>query len=206
MAYFAAGAFRGDYFGPWRYARLDAGLDRGEGTLLDSLRSLGADYLLLRDDSTSSSCSGEWLTRRFVVPVYRSRAVVLFRVSGVPLVSSLGPELIPPSEIPGKVSPPVAARFSVEEGKLYLCTCAGSAPAAFAVASLEISWFDAGGAVVRKDEAPGVFLPLASVLRLLATSPPRATAASVEVSPQGDDVPSVTALSVRTLGFVPAAH
>jgi hypothetical protein len=204
MAYFAAGEFRGDHFGPWRYTRLDGGLGRTEGTLIDTLRSLGTDYLLLRDDRTASSCSEEWLTRRFVVPVYRSPAVVLFRVSGVPLVPWYGPDLVPQPE---KVETSAASRpahFAVEEGKLYCCSCSGSAPSAFAVASLVISWFDARGAVIRKDEAPGVFLPGPSVLRLLATSPPRAIAASVEVSSQGEVSPAVTGVSVRELGFVPA--
>jgi hypothetical protein len=204
MAYFASGGFRGDYFGPWRYARLDGALGGTEETLLDTLRALGADYLLQRDDSTASSCREEWLTRRFVVPVYRSPAVVLFRVSGVPLVPSYGPDLIPPAENAGSAASLRSARFTVEEGKLYICTCTGSAPSAFAVASLEISWFDSRGAVIRKDEAPGVFLPRLSVLRLLATSPPRTVAVSVEVSPQGDAPPSVSGLSLRELGFVPA--
>jgi MFS family permease len=41
MAYFANGAFRGDFFGPWRYSRIEGALEAGEDTLLATLHDHG---------------------------------------------------------------------------------------------------------------------------------------------------------------------
>jgi hypothetical protein len=204
MAYFSRGKFRGDFFGPWRYSRFEAGMGVGEQALLDTLNAMGATYLLLRDDSSASGCSEEWLTRRFVVPLYRSPAVALFRVSSAPLRASYGPDLVSPADTAGFGNPGEhEVRFPVTEGTLYYCACTGSSRQAYANAALVISWRDDGGAQIRSDESPGIFLPESSVLRLMSTAPPHASTARLSLSRPGESAPSVARVSACEIRFVP---
>jgi hypothetical protein len=204
MAYFASGEFRGDFFGPWRYSRIEGALDAREDTLLTALRELGANYLLIRDDSSGSGCKEEWLTRRFVVPYYRSRGVALFRVSSAPLSPAYGPDILSPDDTTGGESFAHAGiRFAVTEGRMYCLMCTGSAPTDFANAVLQLTWLDERGAHIRTDEASGVFLPKTTVLRLISTSPPHASGASVALDPLGGRAPAISHVSVRELRFLP---
>ena len=205
MAYFTDGGFRGDFFGPWRYSLIEGSLNGPEDSLRAVLRRLGANYLLIRDDSAQCGCSDEWLSRRFVVPWYRTTGVALFRVSSIPTAPSYGPELAP--GIPNAATDDSArgdVRFAAKEGKMYLCTCAGTADSAYANAALEISWLDANGKQIRTDQAPGVFLKKSSVLKLLSTSPPRTAAATLSASTLGRATLKISRMSAREIGFVTA--
>jgi hypothetical protein len=205
MAYFANGKFRGDFFGPWRYSRIEGSLESREDTLLATLRDLGADYLLVRDDGPESGCREEWLTRRFVVPYYRSPAVALFRVSPAPLSPAYGPDLVSAGGAPGEEAfTDAGIRLDVTEGRMYLLVCTGSAHAEFANAVLKVTWLDERGARIRQDEASGVFLAKATVIRLIATSPAHTAAASVALEPLGGRVPAITHLSAREIRFIPS--
>jgi hypothetical protein len=204
MAYFAGGKFRGDFFGPWRYSRIEGALGAREDTLLTTLHDLGADYLLIRDDSSGSGCREEWLTRRFVVPYYRSPAVALFRVSSAPLSPAYGPDLVAADDSAGKEDFAQAGiRFAVTEGRMYLLMCTGSAHPEFANAVLQLTWLDERGTHIRTDEASGVFLAKTTVLRLISTSPAHASAASVALAPLGGTAPAITQVSVREVRFSP---
>ena len=204
MAYFTEGAFRGDFFGPWRYSAIEPALEAREDTLLNSLHELGADYLLIRDDSSGSACREGWLTRRFVVPCYRSPAVALFRVSSAPLSPAYGADLIAADDPAGKESFTLAGiRFPVTEGRMYLLTCTGSAHPGFSNSVLQLTWLDERGKQIRTDEASGVFLAAATVLRLISTSPPRASAASAALAPVGGSAPAITHVSAREIRFIP---
>ncbi len=205
MAYFTDGGFRGDFFGPWRYSLIEGVLGGPEDSLRAALRTLGADYLLIRDDSAGCVCSEEWLSRRFVVPWYRSTGVALFRVSSVPIAPSYGPELIPAvQKARTDDTVHVDVRFAAKEGRMYLCTCTGSADSAYANAALEISWLDVNGKQIRTDQAPGVFLKKSSVLKLLSTSPSRAMTATLTISILGGAALNVSRMSAREIGFVNA--
>jgi hypothetical protein len=202
MAYFADGEFRGDFFGPWRYSRFEGALGAGEDTLLATLHGLGANYLLLREDSSGSGCREEWLTRRFVVPCYRSPAVALFRVSPAPLSRAYGPDLVSPEDTAGNRSfAPAGIQVDVTEGRMYLFTFTGSAHPDFANAVLQLTWLDERGMHIRTDEASGVFLARTTVLRLISTSPAHASAASVTLDPLGGRTPAITRVSVREVRF-----
>ena len=205
MAYFTNGAFRGDNFGPWRYSRIEGAIEAREDTLLTALHDLGAGYLLITDDIPGSGCREEWLTRRFVVPYYRSPGVALFRVSSAPLAAAYGPELVSPDDTRGKVSFSHAGiRVDVTEGRMYLLTCTGSAHPDFANAVLQMTWLDERGTRIRTDEASGVFLASTTVLRLISTSPARASAASVALDPLGETAPVITRVSAREIRFTPS--
>ena len=204
MAYFASGEFRGDFFGPWRYSRIEGALNAREDTLLTALRELGADYLLIRDDSSGCGCREEWLTRRFVVPYYRSPGVALFRVSSAPLSAAYGPELVSADDTAGRASfAHTGIQFAVTEGKMYCLMCTGSTHAEFALAVLQLTWLDERGAHIRTDEASVIFLPKTSVRRLISTSPAHASAATVALAPLGKIAPVITHVSVRELRFLP---
>jgi 4-amino-4-deoxy-L-arabinose transferase-like glycosyltransferase len=205
MAYFTNGGFRGDFFGPWRYSRIEGALNGPEDSLRAALHALGADYLLVRDDSAGCGCSEEWLTRRFVVPWYRSPGVVLFRVSSVPIAPSYGPELAAETQTVGSDDTVHGdVRFPAKEGRMYLCACTGSADSEYANAAIEISWLDEHGKQIRADQAPGVFLRESSALRLISTSPSRTTSASLTLSPLGGAALKVSRMSAREIGFVTA--
>lgn len=205
MACFTNGEFRGDFFGPWRYSRIEPALNAREDTLLLSLHDLGADYLLIRDDSAGCLCREEWLSRRFVVPVYRSPDVALFRVTDVPLGASYGPELIAPGDtLQAVIFTQTGVHFAATGGRMYYSVCTGSAPAEYANAALEVSWHDERGRLLRTDQVAGTFLPEKSVLRLIATSPPHTASGSVVVSPSGTAFPLVAGVSVCEVRFVPA--
>ena len=204
MAYFASGEFRGDFFGPWRYSRIEGSLEAREDTLLAALHDLGADYLLIREDSSGSGCREEWLARRFVVPFYRSPSVALFRVSSAPLAPAYGPEIVSTADTAGKKNFAHAGlRFAVTEGKMYLLMCTGSARPDFANAVLKLTWLDERGAQIRTDEASGIFLAKPTVIRLISTSPAHAAAASAALEPLGGRAPAITKVSVRELRFIP---
>jgi 4-amino-4-deoxy-L-arabinose transferase-like glycosyltransferase len=204
MAYFADGEFRGDFFGPWRYSRIEGALEASEDTLLAALHDLGATYLLIRENDSGSGCREEWLTRRFVVPCYRSPGVALFRVSSAPLAPAYGPELVSPEDTAGKVSFSHAGiRVDVTEGRMYLLTCTGSAHPDFANAVLQMTWLDERGTRIRTYEASGVFLAKTTVLRLISTSPAHASAAFVALDPLGERAPVITRVSVREVWFGP---
>ncbi len=204
MAYFTHGEFRGDFFGPWRYSRLEGALNAGEGALLDSLHEMGANYLLVRDDSAASGPMEEWLTRRFVVPYYCSPSVALFRVSIAPLRASYTPDLIFGDDTAVLESfTHTGMQLDVTEGRMYLCTCTGSAHPEFANAVLQLTWCDERGTHIRTDEASGVFLAKTTVLSLMCTSPPHASAALVALAPLGGSAPAITQVSVREVRFLP---
>jgi hypothetical protein len=204
MAYFADGEFRGDFFGPWRYSRIEGALEAGEDTLLATLHDMGVTYLLVREASSGSGCKEEWLTRRFVVPCYRSPGVALFGVSSAPLSPSYGPDLVSPEDTAGNRSfVPAGIQIDVTEGRMYLFTCTGSAYPDFANAVLQVTWLDERGAHIRTDEASGVFLAKTTVLRLISTSPAHASAASVALDPLGGRAPAITRVSVREVRFGP---
>ncbi len=204
MAYFANGEFRGDFFGPWRYSRIEGALEAREDTLLTALHDLGAGYLLIRDDNSGSGCREEWLTRRFVVPYYHSPAVALFRVSSAPLSAAYGPDLVSADDTTGIESFAHAGiRVDVTAGRMYLFTCTGSAHPDFANAVLQLTWLDERGTHIRTDEASGVFLTNATVLRLISTSPARASAASIALDPLGGRAPAITRVSFCEVRFGP---
>jgi hypothetical protein len=206
MAYFVRGEFRGDFFGPWRYSRIEPTLNAREDALLFTLHEMGANYLLVREDSSGSGCNEAWLTRRFVVPYYRSPAVALFRVSSAPLSPAFGPDLIAADDTAGEERFTHAGiRFVVTGENMYYCACTGSAPSEFANAALHITWLDGQGMRIRTDEVSGVFLSKPTVLRLIATSPAHASAASVALDPFGGAAPVITHVSVREIRFLPAS-
>ena len=205
MAYFTNGGFRGDYFGPWRYSIIESALDGPEDSLRSALHILGADYLLVRDDSSGCGCREDWLTRRFVVPWYRSTGVALFRVSSIPIAPSYGPELAPGVLSAGTDDPVLGMiRFAAKEGRMYLCACTGSADSEYANATLGISWLDDHGKQIRTDEATGVFFRKSSVLKLLSTSPSGTTSASLTLGALGGAALKVSRVSAREIGFVTA--
>ncbi|HEX7574469.1 MAG TPA: hypothetical protein VF514_15390, partial [Bacteroidota bacterium] len=146
----------------------------------------------------------EWLTRRFVVPYYHSPAVALFRVSSAPLSPAYGPDLVSADDTTGKESFAHAGiRVDVTEGRMYLFTCTGSAHPDFANAVLQLTWLDERGTHIRTDEASGVFLTKATVLRLISTSPARASAASITLDPLGGRAPAITRVSFCEVRFGP---
>ena len=205
MAYFTNGEFRGDFFGPWRYSRIEPALYAREDTLLGALNDLGADYLLVRDDSAGCVCREEWLSRKFIVPFYRSPDVALFRVSPLPLHESYGQELIAAGDsLQTVIFTQTGLHFAATGERMYYCTCTGAALTEYANAALQVSWLDERGRLLRTDQASGTFLPEKSLLRLIATSPRRTASASIVLSPSGTAFPQVAGVSAREVQFLPA--
>jgi hypothetical protein len=67
-----------------------------------------------------------------------------------------------------------------------------------------MTWLDERGTRIRTDEASGVFLASTTVLRLISTSPARASAASVALDPLGETAPVITRVSAREIRFTPS--
>jgi hypothetical protein len=128
---------------------------------------------------------------------------VLFRVSPSPLSPAYGPDLVSAGGASGEEGfTDAGIRLDVTEGRMYLLVCTGSAHAEFANAVLKVTWLDGRGARIRQDEASGVFLAKATVIRLIATSPAHTSAASVALEPLGGRMPAITHLSAREIRFI----
>ncbi len=89
MTYYADGLFMGDFFGPARYADVEAHWDDGEA-LYRTLRGLGATHFLVSSLYEKARLpSGDAFDARFRL-VYAKANVVLYEISDVPLRRALG--------------------------------------------------------------------------------------------------------------------
>jgi hypothetical protein len=100
MVYFAPGAFRGDWFGPWRYRRLVSRLNDGDAAVAAELRAIGADYLLINRQRAIPPVAAAWPRWTTLCPVFVRAEVVVF---GLPASEACASEIATP--LPPSFSP-----------------------------------------------------------------------------------------------------
>ena len=83
MAYFADGMFMGDWVGPASYDRIERALARGQ-TLYTALRTLGADYFLVRGDRQAVTLPQDEFFDQHFRRVYSAGAIQLFELVAPP--------------------------------------------------------------------------------------------------------------------------
>ena len=200
MAYYAAGRFRGDFFGPWRYSGISSQLEVGEDTLLRALKAMGVTHLLVRDDPSGSDCQGAWLSRRFVVPIYRSPGVVLFESSDRPLHILYGPDIASEGAVrrAGR-----SIQASVAGEHLYYCTLRSARRSSGGLAVLEVAWLTRDGASIRRDQSSWMIDAQSEVHGLLASAPREAASALLSVDAGSDSLSALMRPSMCEIRFVP---
>lgn len=80
MAYFVDGVYKGDYFGPARYARIWDKLTDGQ-RLYSELKSLGADYFLVNNQRMRIDLPQDGFFRSHFKPLYEGGTVHLFELT-----------------------------------------------------------------------------------------------------------------------------
>lgn len=83
MAYFVDGTYKGDYFGPARYARIWDKLSRGQA-LYDELKSMEADYFLVNQARMKIKLPQDDFFQSHFKPMYERGDVQLFELTGSP--------------------------------------------------------------------------------------------------------------------------
>ncbi|MEK6409359.1 MAG: glycosyltransferase family 39 protein [Acidobacteriota bacterium] len=82
MAYFADGVFMGDHFGPAKYTRILDHMDDSQ-RLYDELRSLKADYFLVRNDLARVTLPHDAFFQSRFKLVYEQAGILLFELTPV---------------------------------------------------------------------------------------------------------------------------
>ncbi|HXX63476.1 MAG TPA: glycosyltransferase family 39 protein [Bacteroidota bacterium] len=200
MAYFTAGRFRGDFFGPWRYSRISPALEAGEDTLLHALQEMGVTHLLVRDDPSGSDCEKGWLSRHFVVPVYRSPGVVLFELSERPLRILCGSDIVSKDS---SAHAGISIQASVKGEQLYYCSLRSPRRPSGGLATLEVAWLARGGATIRRDQSSWIMYAQAEDHGLLASAPREAASALLSVDAGSDSLTALLRPSMCEVRFVP---
>lgn len=83
MAYFVDGAYKGDYFGPARYARIWDKLTDGR-LLYNELKSMGADYFLVNNQRMKITLPQDDFFRSHFKLIYEGGTVRLFELTELP--------------------------------------------------------------------------------------------------------------------------
>jgi len=88
MAYFVDGTYKGDYFGPARYARIWDKLSKGQA-LYDELKSMEADYFLVNQARMKIKLPQDDFFQSHFKPMYERGNVQLFALTDSTFQSSL---------------------------------------------------------------------------------------------------------------------
>jgi 4-amino-4-deoxy-L-arabinose transferase-like glycosyltransferase len=80
LAYFVDGVYKGDYFGPARYARIWDKLTDGQ-RLYSELKSMGADYFLVNNQRMKIDLPQDGFFRSHFKPVYEGGTIHLFELT-----------------------------------------------------------------------------------------------------------------------------
>src|SRR6266508_2949637 len=80
LAYFVDGVYKGDYFGPARYARIWDKLNNGQ-LLYNELKSLEADYFLINQLRMKIDVPQDSFFQSHFKPIYETKAIQLFEIT-----------------------------------------------------------------------------------------------------------------------------
>ena len=80
LAYFVDGVYKGDYFGPARYARIWGKLNDGQ-LLYSELKSMGADYFLVNNQRMKIDLPQDGFFRSHFKPLYEGGTIHLFELT-----------------------------------------------------------------------------------------------------------------------------
>lgn len=84
MTYFADGSFKGDHFGPARYARIFGKLNNGQ-SLYTELKSMGADYFLVNTSRGKIGLPDDTFFQSHFKPIYDTSNLHFFELTTVPV-------------------------------------------------------------------------------------------------------------------------
>ena len=93
MAYYVDGVYKGDYFGPARYARIWPKLTDGK-SLYNELKSLGADYFLVNNQRLKIDMPADPFFQTRFKPIYEGGTVRLFELSDTPFERTISNTLL----------------------------------------------------------------------------------------------------------------